>query len=360
MLISLKKFIFMVASLLLVEAVVYGANLSLLRGRLFWPPTEEGMAAEIVSWSQRVIDKPLLFRVINSTDGSQHWLVGIVPIGVDISQNFPAASPLLLALQEATVLLSDNINEEDVTQDLHDRFAQQTAALNVVPEGFDLQRELGVKHWSLLRQLLREHPAISDSAKAYYSASLKLKRSHPVDVIDFITTDILRESIEGLVDRMQEQLNTVAIEQGKKIVALASPEQEMEATLAYYTQVRAQANANDVKEIVARGGTKFVMESNLAELDAYFAGDVEALMRNYRQARSTLLRKEDDILVQGRNRTWLANGNIQAHCRTGETCLISVNYIHLFDGKDNLLSLLRKEGFQVERVSAATTPRDQN
>lgn len=359
MLIPLKKFIFIIAGLLLVESV-YGAASSLLRGRLFWPPTDEGMAAEIVALSQRMIDNPLLFRVINSTDGSQHWLAGLVTVGVDLNLNFPADSPLLIALQEATVLLSDNINEGDVTQDLRDKFAQQTAAVSAVPAGFDLQRELGVKYWALLRQLLREHPAVSDTAKARHSASLKLKRNHPAATIDFITTDILRESIEGIAKTMQEQIHTVGIDQGKQIVALASPEQEMAATLAYYTQVRAQANVDDVREIVARGGTKFVMESNLAELDAYFAGDAEELMHNYRQARSTLLRKEDDILVQGRNRTWLANGKIQAHCRTGATCLISVSYTHLFDGKDNLLSLLRKEGFKVERVSIATTPRDPN
>ena len=344
MLISLKKFIFMVACLLLIEPV-YGASSSLLRGRLFWPPTEDGMAAEIVAWSQRVINNPLLFRVINSTDGSQHWLVGLVPIGVDLNQNFPAGSPLLLALQEATVLLSDSINEKDVTQDLRDRFAQQTAAVNAVPQGFDLERALGVKYWTLLRQLLREHPAISDTGKARHRASLKAKHSHPAETIDFITTDILREASEGITKTMQEQINTIGIEQNKQRVALASPEQEMEATLAYHTQVRAQANINDVKEIIMRGGTKFVMESNLAELDAYFAGDAEALMRNYRQARSALLRKEDDILVQGRNRTWLANGKIQTHCRTGATCLISVDYTHLFDGKDNLLSFAAQRRF---------------
>lgn len=349
MLILLKYFI-VVGVFVLNEA--QGAS-SLLRGRLLYPPTTESLAAEATALKQRKISEVLLFKLINSIDNSEHWLFATVSAGVDLSKNFPADSRLLVALREATTVLSESISDENISSQLRDKFAERKAMVEAVSEGFDLQEQLGEDYWSALRQMVREHPAIGDDVASRYRAARKLKQGHPALTIDLLTDDILLAVLEETTGGLQAQVDAVAAAQGKKVIALASAEQELDAVLNYYVNVRATATIDDVKEIIDRGGYRHIMESNLTMLDAYFAGDAEELVHTYRNASTRLLREKDTIMVEERNRTWLANGSIQTHCRAGEVCLLSADFKHLFGVENNLIKLLQQEGYVVERLSSS-------
>ncbi len=347
----LKKQLIVVACF--VFSAAQGAS-SLVRGRLLWPPTTEAMAAEVVALKKRSITQPLLFEMINSADSSRHWLLGVEPSGVYLGENFPLDSPLFTALAETTTFLFDNISFAQIPQRLLDELETLKTLRGELPADFDLQQQLGNEHWSTLRQTLREHPGVPDDPDERHRTAMKIQKGHPIMAIDLLTTDILMLSMEDSM--LAEQIDSIAVERNKKVVNLASAEQEFEALREYYTTVYSQASVDDVREIVDRGGIKFVMESNLAELDAYFVGDAEELMRHYHQARTGFLQRQDAILVSGRNRTWLANGAIQENCRTGETCFITVSFEHLFYGEDNLIKLLREKDFVINRFNPATEP----
>ena len=151
----LKKQLIVVACF--VFSAAQGAS-SLVRCRLLWPPTTEAMAAEVVALKKRSITQPLLFEMVNNVDGSRHWLLGVVPSGVYLSENFPSDSPLFTALAEATTILSENISSAQIPQHLHDELETLKTLRGELPADFDLQQQLGNEHWSTLRQTLREHP----------------------------------------------------------------------------------------------------------------------------------------------------------------------------------------------------------
>lgn len=319
--------------------------------KLAWPPTDVSMAGTITELGRQKIHNLLLFRLVNSRDGSKHWIFCTAPIGIDLTKNFPQNSRLLSALREATTFIPESIDFADMPEHIMDEFREQKKTSTAVTRNFSLEQQLGKKHWSALRQIIRDHPYVPNDGAERAKEVAKLNKSHPMLAIDLLTTDITQLILLENGAKVDDQIRKLGKSEEKKNIALTSIEEEIAATTAYLTTMRGGATIDDLRELIDRGGTKFVMKTNLAEIDAYFAGDVEKLVQVYESARTSLRQREDKVLLEERNKVWIDSGVVQTHCIQGEVCFLYVGYPHLFIGENNFLTLLQREGFVIDRAS---------
>lgn len=257
------------------------------------------------------------FYGLTAPDGSRHYLLGTMHVGVGMAD---LDNDVVSTLYAATIFIA-----EETTESLMANGSSASEKI-VMLAGYSLSQQLGQDYWLRLRS---ELPDVSSS---------ELDSMHPGDAASKMLgpaiASIPREQV--LLDL---QINLFGRKNGKKIFGLDT-NIALEIVYADAQEDTRKTTIANLKEALDGGGIEYVRKSLNDMRAAYLKGDMVEMAR---------LIKDDGTYSYRRDRAWVASGLIQKNCVRGETCLIYAGAAHLFEGWSNLAGLLLSEGYTIER-----------
>jgi uncharacterized protein len=268
-------------------------------------------------------DAPFLWqlRIAGDAAAPTHHLIGSVHLLPASAQPLPAAYLHAYAAAQRVVFETDlEAIESAVLQ------ARMLAAAKQVDDG-GLRTEIPAPLYRRLQQRLPQmqlSPASCDAVRAWFCA---------------LTLELgayLRAGFEP-AHGVDPQLHARAVKDGKPVVWLEAPEQQLELFIAMPAGLGAQflASALDGLDDEALSPQR-LLDAWRANDVAHLAEQVERMRRDHPQAHARLL--------AGRNRAWLAP--LDAWLRDGTPTLVVVGAAHLV-GSDSLIELLRARGYDL-------------
>ncbi len=255
------------------------------------------------------------FYDVTAPDGSKHYMLGTMHIGVGLAD---------LSQEVITAFAAADIYVGEMTTEAMMRKLQEEEKSNA-PTGHSLASKLGEQYWLALRQQL---PAVSEE---------KLDRMTVEDVstkmLELVATNTEEEKLA-----LDLQINLFGEYSGKRMIGLDEhipPRLLREAILALIGDI------NDLKKAILCGGVP-CLQTKIADMrTAWLQGDLDQL---------------DKIVTEGgrmkkfiRDQAWFDSGIVQNKCKHGQTCLIYVGAAHLFDYPDSFATILRQNGYQIEK-----------
>lgn len=258
-----------------------------------------------------------LFYDLTAPDGSKHYLLGTMHVGVGIDDLNDA---VVSALHDATIFISEITIESFMAK------VDSASEKIVMPANYSLKQQLGQDYWLRLRS---ELPDV---------ASSELDSMHPGDAV----YKMLEPAVAGMPREqllIDLQISIFGRENGKKNFGLDTSIAP-EIVLADTQEDTRKTTIADLKEALDNGGIEYVKKFIRDMRVAYLKGDTFEMTR---------LTKDDGMDYYRRDHAWVASGVIQKNCVGGETCLIYVGAAHIFAGRSNLAGLLRSEGYTIER-----------
>lgn len=256
------------------------------------------------------LDNPPLYRLVNTKDGSKHYILGTIHYGGANLADVPDNSPLIRAARESTTFISE-VNENA----LNPRVLEEANAILAT----DTVEEQAVD------------PKISN---------LLTRIS--------LTLDIGLEKL-GWTNRgmMDLQLRELAVATNKENLGFESLVEQAAAFQKSNQKAIPNLDYEQLEDVMQLLDSKGVENIYLEARELYAKGDVDGLV-------ATLNRIEvgtaDDVLLDERNEKWVRSGIVQNNCRKGKKCFVYVGAKHLFEGNNSLEKMLKTEGFVIEKI----------
>ena len=207
-------------------------------------------------------------------------------------------------------------------------FVQQMMAAGTLPDGQTLDQVLAPEHFARLDEICTSlgFPTAGIARYKPWFAGIMLSVIH-MQVMGFDP----EAGADSVIDRMARAM-------GKQMVALETPEEQLQALLSM--------DALSTEELMAEATREFDDPNYLVNmLQAWATGNVAAI--------DTLIQEELAIypsvyaaLITNRNANWVAP--VEQMIRDGGSHFVVVGAAHLI-GKDSLIAMLRAKGYQIDR-----------
>lgn len=233
---------------------------------------EKAIAArsQIATFTKADLSNPPLYRLINTRDGSEHYLLGTMHKIAIILDDFPPNSKILSTLEESTVFIPE-VADSPIS-------SLQKAGMNIVNEqqkkledaiysGYDFRTELGEKHWEkLVEQLgISDARLLRDTSWSAASAQGRL--------VDKAVATIAGK--DGAM--MDAQITRIGKEGGKKVIGLESYDEAASMLHNVGKEAENSLDMNSLRALIDKGGEKYVQDNFIKTVNAYGRGDIQGM-----------------------------------------------------------------------------------
>ena len=225
-----------------------------------------------------------------------------------------------------------------------------------------LVEQLGQERLDKLRHMLQQY----DHNPIANILNLTLEHQQAAHVNFTLNSIAIREvsskAYGGQLDpdapTIDAQIAATALGAARKHVALEELEELQQHIDQYYSEASEHFRTLDSFIGTTAKLTEFIDHHSISQrakyyknfFDVYFKGNVaRASSLPYT---SEFNRYYVDIVLDQRNLRWMETGKIQKHCTKNNQCLVYVGFSHLLRGKEPLIKLLQKEGFEVRELTA--------
>ena len=257
----------------------------------------------------------LPFYDVTAPDGSRHYMLGTIHLGVGLDD---LSEEVIAALDTADVYVAE------MTTAGMERWLQDTENDNT-PIGHSLRQQLGEQYWLALRQQLSTINAQELDRMTVEDVSSKL-------------LELTAAKIESEKLLLDLQINNYGEQLGKKIIGL---DEHIAPSLLRQEIQALMGDINALKKTIRCGGIPCLQTTLTKMRTAWLQGDLKQMER--------LTTVDGKVGKYYRDQAWVRTGIVQNNCRQGNTCLIYVGAAHLFEYYDSFITLLRQNGYQIEK-----------
>ena len=289
------------------------------------------------------VTDPPIYRLI-APDGSQHHILGTMHISNISLSDFPTDSKLFPILEQANILMTETTGGRYTTilKWRYDeiRLNKQRSRLTVGATK-KLSEQLGEKHWQKLTQIIAEKPDLKPFEQSLDEFMTEFDESTVRSAVDRLHQygENYATPTQGLT--MDLQLERYGRKHGKTVIGLETLKQIASASIEARSQF--DYHIDVLKKLIDDGGIDYSADRIIDDIHRYASGKIGVPAKSTSNA-------YDEIILDRRNIAWVESGKIQKNCVHGNKCLIFVGLAHLDEGSNSLIKLLRKQGYQIERI----------
>ncbi|MDE3269055.1 MAG: TraB/GumN family protein [Pseudomonadota bacterium] len=301
-------------------------------------------------------DKLPLYK-LTAPDSSEHWLVGTMHTPAVSLHDLPEQSRLRAAFEKSTAFLPET-DLDSYMGIVRQAVSQARMQKSVTNTKFDLRQALGDEYMAKLHEDVA--PVIAQIKDAHQGIMTKEVQAtlDALATIDQMTPGNAHMMLEGFSgstalgmpgSAIDMELLMEARQAGKKVFGLESTK-EVASALKHVTEGSDDSAAiAKFKRFIDDGGVMNRITEYEEARAAYVRGDVDTAHKlvTLNGSNSAGMIKK---LLDDRNHNWIKSGKIQKNCRQGNQCMVAVGLSHLVGEGDNLITLLTKEGFKVEKL----------
>ena len=293
---------------------------------------------------------------LTAPDGSEHWLLGTMHVTAISLDDLPADSRVLKAFEEVTTLLPEG--ELDSARSLLQLSKAQLSVEKTMKTDFNLRQALGDEYMDKLNDEVSE---IIENTKEFIEGwdnvkditdtleeMSKIERMPPAYAFNILESIASTRAWGEPGLAMDVQLISRSRSAGKKVIGL---EKVSDMTRKIVDVANEQAKdpmaIEQLRKFIDAGGIANRIEEMGELRAAYVNGNTSRVME---LAHYAIGRDAKKILLDERNHNWIKSRKIQKNCRHGKKCMVAVGLGHIEEEGDNLIELLTKEGFKIEKL----------
>lgn len=258
---------------------------------------------------------------VTAPDGSKHYMLGTMHLGVGIDD---ISTETLAALQAADVYVAE-ITMEQAFQ-LGNMFQDENRS--DTQQRHRLSNKLGGQYWQALR---RQLPDVSEQ---------ELDSMTAADVQDKMLS-LLMSDMEQEKMLLDLQISEYGETQDKEVIGL---DDHIAADLMMQAMRDTSWDIDTLQKAILCGGMP-CLEAGIAKLrTAWLRGNLVQM-----EALIETLGFSQIGQDWARDRAWFDSGIVQNHCQHDRTCVIYVGAAHLFENHGSFATILRQNGYTIEK-----------